>query len=84
MVRRRRIYPHAGGGLASWSGSSKLFEVTYLVLWYFGPMNQIVPQLDFMGVSDKAHAASIPLVYLVITLALLGSAVVGRQQQLQG
>ena len=70
--------------LASWSGSSKLFEVIYMVLWYFGPMNQIVPQLDFMGVSDTARAAGMPLVYLVVTLALMGIAIVGRRRQLQG
>jgi hypothetical protein len=55
-----------------------------MVLWYFGPMNQIVPQLDFMGVSDTARATGMPLVYLIATLALLGSAIVGRRRQLQG
>jgi hypothetical protein len=69
--------------LASWSGSSKLFEVIYMVLWYFGPLNQIVPQLDFMGVSDKARAAGMPLVYMAVTLALLGGAIVGRRRQIQ-
>jgi hypothetical protein len=70
--------------LASWSSSGKLFEVTYMVLWYFGPLRQIVPQFDFMGVSDKARAAGMPLVYLVFTVALLASAIVGRRRQLQG
>jgi hypothetical protein len=70
--------------LATWSGSGKLFEVTYMVLWYFGPLRQIVPQFDFMGVSDSARAAGMPLVYLVVTVALLGSAFVGRRRQIQG
>jgi hypothetical protein len=70
--------------LATWSGSGKLFEVTYMVLWYFGPLRQIVPQFDFMGVSDTARAAGMPLVYLVVTVALLGCAIVGRRRQLQG
>jgi hypothetical protein len=70
--------------LATWSSSGTLFEVTYMVLWYFGPLRQIVPQFDFMGVSDKARAAGMPLVYLVVTVALLASAIVGRRRQLQG
>jgi hypothetical protein len=69
--------------LATWSGSGKLFEVIYMVLWYFGPLQQIVPQFDFMAVSDKARAAGMPLVYLVVTVALLGIAIVGRRRQLQ-
>jgi hypothetical protein len=70
--------------LAVWSGSGKLFEVVYMLLWWFGPLNQIVPQLDFMGVSDTARTAGMPLIYLVITAAVLGGALVGRQRQLQG
>ncbi len=70
--------------LAAWSGGSKLFEVVYMVLWYAGPMNKILPQLDFMGTSSKATAAGMPLVYLLTTLALLGVAVVGRRRQVQG
>ena len=70
--------------LAVWSGGSKLFEVVYMVLWYAGPMNKILPQLDFMGASSKATAAGMPLVYLLATLALLGVAVVGRRRQVQG
>jgi hypothetical protein len=69
--------------LATWSGSGKLFEVIYMVLWYFGPLQQIVPQFDFMGVSDSARAAGMPLVYLVVTVALLGIAIVGRRRRLQ-
>ena len=76
--------PALAVALAVWSGSGKLFEVVYMLLWWFGPLNQIVPQLDFMGVSDTARAAGMPLIYLVITVAVLGGALVGRRRQLQG
>jgi ABC-type transport system involved in multi-copper enzyme maturation permease subunit len=76
--------PSLALALAVWSGSGKLFEVVYLLLWYFGPLNQLVPQLDFMGVSETARAAGMPLVYLAATLALLGGAIVGRRRQIQG
>ncbi|HSS52877.1 MAG TPA: ABC transporter permease, partial [Thermoanaerobaculia bacterium] len=45
--------------LGVWSGSSKLFEVDYLFLWYIGPLNQTRP-LDFMGAVPGAVKAGIP------------------------
>jgi len=75
--------PSLALALAVWSGSGKLFEVVYLLLWYFGPLNQLVPQLDFMGISETARAAGMPLVYLAATLALLGGAILGRRRQIQ-
>jgi hypothetical protein len=70
--------------LAVWSGDSKLFEVVYLILWYFGPMKQILPQLDFMGASDQAIAAGMKTVYLIATFILSGTAIIGRRWQLRG
>jgi hypothetical protein len=76
--------PSLALALAVWSGGSKLFEVVYLVLWYVGPLNQIVPPLDFMGASRSATTAGLSLVYLLVTLALVSVAMVGRRRQLQG
>jgi hypothetical protein len=61
-----------------WSGSSKLFEVLYMVLWYIGPLNHL-PGLDDMGTT---HAAQ-PLIFLAATGILLFLVVCGRQRQLQ-
>jgi hypothetical protein len=69
--------------LGIWSGSSKLFEVIYLVLWYIGPMNQ-VPAMDYAGATAAGLAQGMPLVYLAATAALLGAAVAGRRRQLAG
>lgn len=63
--------------LATWSGSSRLFEVVYLAIWYFGPMNHLVPFLDFLSTS-----ATTQLFYLAIVITLLGAAYFGRQKQL--
>jgi hypothetical protein len=68
--------------LGVWSRSSKLFEVVYLVLWYVGPMNG-TPQLDYLGATDAASASSMPLVYALLTLPLLGFAVLGSRRQLR-
>lgn len=67
--------------LGVWSGSSKLFEVVYFILWYSGPMNRF-PALDYLGATDEAVATGMPLWYLAVTLALLAAALVGRRRQL--
>ena len=62
--------------LATWSGSSKLFEVVYLAFWYFGPMNHLVPSLDFLSISTGTQ-----LLYLFLVPGLLFAAVIGRRKQ---
>lgn len=69
--------------LGLWSGSSKLFEVLYLLLWYVGPMNQ-VPAMDYTGATPAGLASGMPLVFLGATALLLGAAVAGRRRQLAG
>lgn len=69
--------------LGLWSGSSKLFEVIYLVLWYIGPMNQ-VPAMDYTGATAAGLASGRPLVFLGMTALLIGAAVAGRRRQLAG
>jgi hypothetical protein len=76
--------PSLAIALAVWSGGSKLFEVVYLALWYAGPMNQFLPQLDFIGASDRSASFGTPLIFLVATFVLMGAALIGRQRQLRG
>jgi hypothetical protein len=64
--------------LGAWSGGSKLFEVIYLLWWYTGPLNGLAG-MDFMG----ARAGDLWPAYLVLTLALLAAAGVGRWRQLR-
>jgi hypothetical protein len=61
-----------------WSGTSKLFEVLYVVIWYLGPLNR-VPALDYVGVT----AAAQPGVWLGAGALLLAVATVGRWRQLR-
>jgi hypothetical protein len=63
--------------LGAWSGGSKLFEATYTVLWYVGPL-QPVAALDFMGASDAALAIRTPVYAGVAAAALFATAVAGR------
>ncbi|MEY2562810.1 MAG: hypothetical protein QOH88_1003 [Verrucomicrobiota bacterium] len=67
--------------LGVWSGSSKLFEVLYLFLWYLGPANHL-GFLDFMGVTGPLLPPGTPLLFLSITAALSVIALAGRRRQL--
>ncbi|HKH49875.1 MAG TPA: ABC transporter permease [Thermoanaerobaculia bacterium] len=69
--------------LGLWSGSSKLFEVIYLVIWYIGPMNQ-VPTMDYTGATAAGLASGMPLVFLGVTALLMATAIAGRRRQLAG
>jgi hypothetical protein len=64
--------------LGVWSGSGKLFEALYLLLWYIGPMNR-TPEMDYLGAT--AHGR--PLFWLAATAALAAAAALGRRRQLQ-
>jgi hypothetical protein len=68
--------------LGVWSGSSKLFEIVYLLLWYIGPMHATL-KLDFMASAPGTAATYVPLFYFALTLAIAAVAVLGRKRQLQ-
>ena len=65
-----------------WSGSSKLFEIIYTLLWYLGPMHATL-QLDFMGSAPGTAATRVPAIYFALTMAIAAVAVFGRKRQLQ-
>jgi len=67
--------------LGTWSNSSKLFEVVYMIWWYAGPVNR-VPYLDFMGTGEHV-SIGVLLVYWIGTVTLLSLAVLGRRRQAQ-
>ncbi|HKF53165.1 MAG TPA: hypothetical protein VKB26_12700 [Candidatus Acidoferrales bacterium] len=76
------LIPSLALALGVWSGSSKLFEIVYLLLWYIGPLHAVA-QLDFMGVTPAAIAAGIPKFYLAATIVLMVIALAGRKRQLR-
>ena len=67
--------------LGVWSGSSKLFEVLYLLLWYLGPANHL-GEIDFMGATGPLLPPRTPLFFLALAVALAVFAVAGRKRQL--
>jgi len=61
-----------------WSGTSKLFEILYMVIWYLGPLNK-VPGLDFIG----SHSNGYPEFFIPFSIALIVFAIFGRSRQLR-
>jgi hypothetical protein len=61
-----------------WSGGNKLFEVLYVLIWYLGPLNRM-PQLDYIGTTGESRPHS----FILVSLAFLALAVVGRNRQLR-
>jgi hypothetical protein len=75
--------PSLALALGTCSGNSKVFEATYLFLWYVGPMQQI-RQFDFIGVSpEESLEAGGPIIFLAVSLLLLALAVGGRSRQIR-
>jgi hypothetical protein len=68
--------------LGVWSGSSKLFEVIYTLLWYMGPANRAA-QLDYMGATGPASVSGTQVMFLVCTAILAVLALVGRRRQIR-
>ncbi len=66
--------------LGIWTGTSRTFEIVYL-LWWYAIVNGAA-QLDFMGTTESTLASGRPLIFLEIGCVLLLIAGVGRYRQL--
>ncbi len=63
------------------SGTKKMFEVSYLLIWYLGAVHHL-PALDFLGAIDDSAADAVPQAYLIMSLALLLGAFLFRRRQM--
>ena len=61
-----------------WSGTSKLFEILYMLIWYLGPMNKIV-ELDYIG----SHGNGRPEFFIPFSIGLIVIAFIGRTRQIR-
>ncbi len=61
-----------------WSGTSKLFEILYMVIWYLVPLNKVLG-LDFIG----SHSNGYPQFFIPFSMALIAFAIFGRSRQLR-
>jgi len=63
--------------LGVWTGSSKAFEVIYLLFVYLGLLNKVL-QLDYLGLHTTAYWP----MYLLVSAILMILAVIGRKRQM--
>jgi hypothetical protein len=68
--------------LGVWSGSSKLFEALYMVIWYIGPISGLA-SLDFMGATADSIALQQRWFIPLVTVVLLGLAALGRARMIR-
>jgi len=73
--------PSLALAFGTWSGSAKLFEVIYLMLWYGGPMNR-VPVIDYLGTTQPKAGTAPVVAFLALTIAMMTLALLGRRRQL--
>ncbi|MFC4104076.1 hypothetical protein [Paenibacillus xanthanilyticus] len=69
--------------LGIWSGSAKLFQVVYLLIWYVGPLNKL-SGLDFLGTTRQALDQGMAWYVLAAAVVLFAVAAAGRLRQFRG
>jgi hypothetical protein len=74
--------PSLAVALGVWVGSSRAFELVYLLLWYVGVINRL-PAFDYVGATAEGLAMGMPAVYLGIAVGLVALALVGRWRQVR-
>ena len=61
-----------------WSGTSKLFEILYMLIWYLGPLNKLMA-LDYIG----SHGNGRPEFFIPVSIVLIVLAFIGRTRQIR-
>jgi hypothetical protein len=61
-----------------WSGTSKLFEILYMLIWYLGPLNKLMA-LDYIG----SHGNGRPEFFIPFSIVLIALAFIGRARQIR-
>ncbi|ADQ65758.1 hypothetical protein C499_11166 [Halogeometricum borinquense DSM 11551] len=75
------LAPSLATAAGSWSRSTTLFELSYLTLWYVGPLNGAQP-VDFIGATDASVEMGIPLAFVGLSAVLVGTALLRRTLEL--
>jgi len=75
------LIPTAALALGTWSGSRKLFEVIYLMVWYVGSIDHL-HTLDLLGTSTEAISTEKFVVLGLLSIALLVAAFAARRIQI--
>ena len=74
------LVPTVSLAMGTLSGSKKLFEVTYLMIWYVGSIDHLTT-LDLLGTIDESITAAKLAVLGLVALGSLAIAFIARRQQ---
>jgi hypothetical protein len=74
--------PTVSLALGTLSGSRKLFEVAYLMIWYVGSIDHL-SALDILGTTDEAVTGTKLVVLVLLSIVSLVAAFSARRMQLQ-
>jgi hypothetical protein len=72
--------PASALALGLWNGTSRTFEIVYL-LWWYAIVNGAAP-LEFMGKTESALTGGRPPIFLLVGLFLLLLVRLGRYRQI--
>lgn len=70
--------PSLALALGVWTGSSKAFEVVYVLFWYLGLLNKVL-EFDYVGVHTQDYQGA----YFLLCIVLVVLAFLGRRRQIQ-
>ncbi len=73
--------PTTALAMGVWSGSKKLFEVVYLIVWYVGSIDKLTA-LDLLGTTPDSVSVDRLAVFGLLSVLLLMAAFSGRRMQL--
>lgn len=76
------LVPTVSLAMGTLSGSRKLFEVTYLMVWYIGSIDRLTP-LDLLGTTDESVTVIKLAVLSLIAVGSLVIAFIARQRQVR-
>jgi len=82
LVVAALLVPSVSLVLGTFTGSKKLFEVTYLMIWYVGSIDQLTA-LDLLGTVDASITAAKFVVLILMAAGSLVAAFIARQRQVR-
>lgn len=77
------LVPSLALAMGTHSGSKKMFEVVYLMVWYVGSIDHIAP-VDILGTTDATLLPGRMMVLLLLTPLLLVVSGLARRRQVLG
>jgi hypothetical protein len=73
--------PSLAVAIGVWIRSAELFELTYLLVWYAGPLNGGEP-VDFVGATVGSVQIGAPIAFIGLSVVFLSAALLRRKMEL--